>query len=120
MARLKRLLRGHGDTLAFVLVVLALGYALNTIQQNNHDAVAAAQLDSCERGNRLRAVVWENTNNAARYNAGTPAGAVYEAQLEVLKATPFVRPDGTVDCEQALAGGPPREYRQQAHAAASD
>ena len=84
--------------LAYALVTLASITALLVVQNNADRQIYLDAVNSCERTNVVRAVVWENTVQAAAANPD----ATYGAQLKLLRSVEGVRPDGTIDCEAVI------------------
>ena len=87
-----------------LLIFLA---GLGIVNQLNASRIAdtrQTQIDGCERGNDLRAVIFRNTRAAIDANLTRPdIVAVFRHNLEILTAPPEVdNRTGLVDCEAAV------------------
>lgn len=96
-------LKEHRDLMAFALIALATGYGLYLVQEQSAHTLYVTQLEACERGNVLRAVVFANTTAAeAQAVPGSDAEKSFATQLATLRDTPYKLPDGTVECALAI------------------
>lgn len=94
---------------AYVILSLGMLFALYSVQSQTEAAINKEidrvsevlyqdNLAACERNNRLRRVVYENTKEAALFQPN----ASYVEQLRLLRSTPFFVPGtGEVDCVAA-------------------
>lgn len=95
---------------AFLLVIAAFWFGLNENQNRFATKLQNAQeettrvlylnsLEACERGNKLRTVVYANTKQAAAIEPG----ATYSRQLRFLRSAPYTNPvTGTINCAAAI------------------
>lgn len=95
---------------AFLLVTVAFWIGLNENQNRFAEKLQQAQeetarvlyvnsLEACERGNKLRTVVYQNTKQAAAIEPS----ATYSEQLALLRSAPYTNPvTGTINCAAAI------------------
>lgn len=91
-------LKKHCDLIAYLILTAVFIGGLWNVERNTIDKIQTNQLEACKRGNIIRLVVYRNTREAASIEPE----AHYKNQLAILKATPYIRANGTIDCEQAV------------------
>lgn len=91
-------LKRHSDFVTYGIITLVFLVALYQVERDVIGKIQANQIEACERGNALREVVYGNTLQAAKLQPG----ATYAEQLHILRDSPFIQPDGTIDCLKAL------------------
>lgn len=91
-------LKKHSDLIAYLVLTAVFIGGLWNVEQNTIQKIQENQLEACERGNIIRLIVYRNTREAASIEPK----AHYKDQLRILKATPYIRANGTIDCEQAV------------------
>jgi hypothetical protein len=95
MAFIKR----HSAAFAFAALAIAGAYGFLVVEERTTDQLYENSLEACERGNKLRQVVFLNVQDAIRQDPG----AGFERQMAILLDTPGIDPEyGTIDCEALI------------------
>lgn len=93
-------LKQYGPALAYLIIALIASYAVYTIQQNTLGIIYQNQIESCERGNVIRQVVYTNTRGAIQVDPSQPE---FRENLALLRSTPGINlKNGTVNCREIV------------------